>query len=82
MNSREEWYKHRGAWRVHYRDRSGRLRYVRAAHTVEQEWEIRVFDSRLCEISSANVTVGQRGIKALPTELKTWVARRARRASR
>jgi hypothetical protein len=74
--SKPEWYKHRDAWRVHYRDRRGRLRYVRAAATAEQEWEIRVFDSSLCQISSTNVTVEQRGVKALPDELRTWINRR------
>jgi hypothetical protein len=72
-----EWYKHRDAWRVHYRDRSGRLRYVRAAHTDEQQWEVRLFDSQLREISSDRLCVKQLGAKGLPAELRTWVNRRA-----
>jgi hypothetical protein len=72
-----DWYKHRDAWRAHYRDRSGRLWFVRAECVERQVWEIWKFDSSLNLDNIATISVEQCGRKALPKELKTWVRRRA-----
>lgn len=77
-----DWYKHREAWRASYHDRSGRLRYLRAVAIEPGSWEVRTFDGSLDCIGIDEVQVQQRGTKALPPEVKTWMNRRATKPRR
>jgi hypothetical protein len=73
-----DWYRHRGAWRTHYRNRAGKLIYARAAYLADDKWEIRLFTGELTHLNTNLITTKQNGTLGLPDEVRAWVNRRAR----